>query len=283
MTLSVVIPTYNRLPLLITALSSVLAQSHLPQEIIVVDDGSTEDIAAALIPLQARSPIPLRYFAVPHCGKPSQLRNRGWEQAHGELVAFLDDDDMWLPHKVAQQMALHHSADMGLSHCREIWLRNGKPIAQPSSRYQRSGDIFLSTLHKCIIGPSTMIVRRALLQQLGGFNEALVIAEDYEFSIRASICSSVGYVDRALIYKIGGHPNQLSTRYGYIELFRIRALQHILDRVALTEHQRGHIQNALAQKCRRWAGGCAKRGRMDEAHRYWQLAKLNAVSASDRA
>ncbi len=283
MTLSVVIPTYNRLPLLITALSSVLAQSHLPEEIIVIDDGSTENIAPPLISLQAHSPIPLHYLTVPHCGKPSQLRNRGWALAHGELVAFLDDDDIWLPHKLAQQVALHQAADIGLSHCKEIWLRSGKAVAQPLGCWQRSGDIFLSTLHKCIIGPSTMVVERALLQQLDGFNEALEIAEDYEFSIRASICTTIGYVERASIYKIGGHSQQLSMRYGYIELFRIRALQHILDAVALTAHQRERIQEVLAQKCDWWARGCAKRGRMNEAYYYWQLATLNAANASDRA
>lgn len=272
MTISVVIPTYNRLPFLLTALASVFAQSHLPDEVIVIDDGS-QYTKLSMQALQSTAPIPLTYVSVPHCGKPSRLRNRGCELAQGDLIAFLDDDDIWLPRKLERHHALHSATHVRFSHSREIWVRNGCPISQPPAMHQRSGDLFLSTLHKCIIGPSTMVMERTLFQELGGFNETLEIAEDYEFSIRASLRCSIYYIDEPLIFKIGGHASQLSERYEYIELFRIEALRHVLATVPLTHFQRKSIQDSLVDKYHIWAQGCEKRGKTHEARHYRRLAR----------
>nr|NIQ98622.1 glycosyltransferase [Gemmatimonadales bacterium] len=102
-TISVILPTRDRPEYLLAAVGSVLAQRVLPTELLVVDDGSGEDALEALGPLSKDSKVPSRVLAGPGRG-PAAARNVGLREAAGELVAFLDDDDLWLPQKLEWQL-----------------------------------------------------------------------------------------------------------------------------------------------------------------------------------
>ena len=176
---SVIIPTYNRVALLREAVDSVLRQGYEPLELIVVDDGSTDATSAAL-----RTVPRVRVVRQQHTGMPGQVRNAGARLARGELLAFLDSDDLWLPHKLTVQVAAAAAAGSAISHTRERWLRDGRTISQRRQRCRRSGDLFAESLRKCIIGPSTVLLRRDVFAHAGGFREDLEIAEDYELWLR---------------------------------------------------------------------------------------------------
>ena len=217
---SVVIPTYNRARLVQEAVASVLAQSYRPLELIVVDDGSTDATGAAL----AGRPE-VRVLSQPHTGMPGQARNAGARLARGEYLAFLDSDDLWQPPKLERQVAAATQAGAAIWHTRERWVRSGRVVSQRSQRHRRSGDLFTDSLRKCVIGPSTVLLQRAAFTRAGGFREDLEIAEDYELWLRLTARYPVGYLDQELVIKRAGHSDQLSERYGQIEIFRLRALR----------------------------------------------------------
>ena len=266
---SVVIPTYNRVRLVQEAVASVLAQSYRPLELIVVDDGSTDATGDALA---GRSEVCV--LRQPHTGMPGQARNAGARLARGEYLAFLDSDDLWQRHKLERQVAAATAAGAAIWHTRERWMRSGRVISQRSQRHRRSGDLFPDSLRKCVIGPSTVLLHRAVFEQAGGFREDLEIAEDYELWLRLTARYPVGYLEQELVIKRAGHSDQLSERYGQIEIFRLRALH---DLVAA-----GHFDAAprhraaceeLVRKARIYAVGCRKRGRLGEARSYEALAR----------
>jgi glycosyltransferase involved in cell wall biosynthesis len=268
---SVIIPTYNRAVLLQEAIASVLAQSYAALELIVVDDGSTDATAASL-----RSVRPLRLVRQDHTGMPGQARNAGARVARGAYLAFLDSDDLWLPHKLAVQVAAAHAAGDAINHTRERWLRSGRVISQRGQRHRRSGDLFADSLRKCIIGPSTVLLRREVFERAGGFREDLEVAEDYELWLRLTARHRVGYVEQESVIKRAGHGDQLSERYGHIELFRLRALRDLLEcdhPQHFTDAQTAAAAAELARKARIYAAGCRKRGRPAEAIHYETLAQ----------
>lgn len=286
MTISVVIPTYNRVRLLAEAVESVVSQTVARAEIelVIVDDGSTDATPLYLADLQRRptsSNMRLRVVASDHCGIPGKARNRGVAASRGSLVAFLDSDDLWRPGKLAAQIGLHESGNR-LSHTSEIWLRSGREISQATQTHLREGWVFKDALQKCTIGPSTAMISRELFDEFGGFCEELEIAEDYELWLRLTCRVQVAYLDEPYTVKRAGHGDQLSEKHGQIEIFRIRALRGLLDRdefagveipapgppgAAARLSADSLARAELARKLRIYAAGCRKRGRNDEATR----------------
>lgn len=266
--ISVIIPTYNRAQFLREAIRSVKAQTYTNYELIVVDDGSTDDTPQVCRDEQ------VTYIPIFHCGLPGQVRNVGALQATGEWLAFLDADDLWLESKLAKQLAyFKENPAIMLCHTREIWQRGEKIVSQASQRQQRSGQILPDALKKCIIGPSTVMLKRQLFKDVGMFNPGLEIAEDYELWLRICAHYPVGYIDEPLIIKRGGHADQLSAKYGQIEVFRIAAL---LLNIKLNTFRGADLflaQEELQKKCLIHAQGCQKRGKPDEAARYFALAE----------
>lgn len=274
--ISVIIPTWNRYALTLEALYSVYAQKVSPLEVIVVDDGSDESH-----PPYSKTFPDVRELRIEHCGMAGRVRNIGVGASQGELIAFLDSDDLWLEGKLQQQSALFEKEpDVQIVHTREIWQRQGKIVSQSSQRHVRAGDLFEDSLQKCIIGPSTVMLRKSFFMSLGGFREDLEVCEDYEFWLRVTALTKVAHVDRELSCKRAGHGPQLSETYGFIERFKIDALKQLVETRwfsthATDLHQR-RAEKALAHKYVIHAQGARRRGREQEAMQYEAMAAIYA-------
>ncbi len=272
---SVIVPTYNRYGFLKEALSSVWSQSYESIELIVVDDGSSDGTGEWCRDLKNRN---FKYIKISHCGLPGKVRNVGIGASNGDFIAFLDSDDIWETSKIKKQVFLmKDKSNCIISHTRERWIRNGMEVSQSKQRHKREGNIFKDALVKCIIGPSTVMVKRELFDVVGLFNEELEIAEDYELWLRVTSMFDVCYIDKPLTVKRGGHGDQLSEKYGQIEVFRIRALKVFLtwflnrkDRIDTERKEMVLCETyrELARKCNIYAKGCFKRGKLEEGNRF---------------
>ena len=250
------------------AIGSVRAQSYAPIEVIVVDDGSTDGTAQRL-----RTARDVRLLRIDHTGRPGAVRNAGAAAAAGDYLAFLDSDDLWMPGKLDAQMALLPGGDRPpIVHCRERWVRDGRTVSQAGQRHRRDGRIFADSVRKCVIGPSTVLMRRAVMEEVGGFREDLQVAEDYELWLRVTARFPVAYCDRPLVIKRAGHGDQLSERHDHVERFRIDALAPLVAAGRWAEPERTIARRELARKCLIYAAGARKRGRRAEAERYEALA-----------
>lgn len=275
-TISVVIPVYNRPAQLRQAMESVAAQTLRPLELLVGDDGSTDDtraVARETARLLADR-LTVRVLALEHSGRPGAVRNRCAAEAAGEYLSFLDSDDLWRPEKLARQIRLfEENPALAIAHTREEWNREGRILSQAKFRHAREGDLFADALKKCTIGPSTVMIKRELYQRSGGFREDLEIAEDYEYWLRLTAAVPVGYLDEPLTIKRAGHGDQLSEKYGQIEVFRIEGLQSLVDRGYFQGRQAASAAGELARKCRVYGKGCLKRDKTAEGRRYLDLSE----------
>lgn len=212
-TVSVIIPTYNRANFLMRAVKSVYQQTFKDFEVIIVDDGSTDETQQCLPTLGFQ----FCYKYLPHSGIPAYVRNEGIKEARGDYVAFLDDDDTWLPDKLERQMELaekypyvvlfssnaysqsYHSNQAG-----ELYLQ---------IHDQKLGNLFWDLINDNFVITSTVLVERAILNHLGGFNQdqRLIGIEDYEMWLRVARDSDILFDPKPLaIYTTQGH--RLSSR-----------------------------------------------------------------------
>ena len=224
MNISVIIPTWNRVDRLANALQSVFAQSRPPAEVIVVDDGSTDD-TRRLVHSQFRD---ARYIYQQNKGV-SSARNTGIQAASGDWIALLDSDDRWQPDKLEQQCEhLRARPDYKICHSDEIWIRNGKRVNPMKKHAKQGGHIFRHCLPLCAISPSAVLIHRDLFKEIGLFDEHLPACEDYDLWLRICALHPVLYIDKPLITKTGGHADQLSRRYWGMDRFRIHSLEKLL-------------------------------------------------------
>jgi glycosyltransferase involved in cell wall biosynthesis len=262
--ISVIIPTFNRAHTLDRALESVLTQRRPPDEVIVVDDGS-EDGTAAMV----RSRYPqVRLLEQINRGV-SAARNLGIAQAMGEWLAFLDSDDAWLPGKLEAQLALVDTIPgRRLCHTEEIWIRNGVRVNAMGKHRKRGGNIFRDCLPRCVISPSSVLMQRSLLDEVGGFDEDLPACEDYDLWLRICAREEVQFVDTPQTVKHGGHEDQLSRKHWGMDRFRVYALEKLLRETELQPEFDAAAASMLATKAGILAQGAEKRGNEDMARKY---------------
>jgi GT2 family glycosyltransferase len=260
---SVIIPTFNRWPLVGEAIESVLVQSYSDFELIVVDDGSTDETQKELAKFGSR----LRLFVKAREGVAA-ARNFGVSRAVGRYVAFLDSDDLWQPKKLEMQTALMER-DPAVQICQteEIWLRNGVRV-NPKSRHQKpSGDIFVRSLQLCLVSPSAVMMTKELFSRFGGFDERFPVCEDYDLWLRIAVEYPVPLIPEALVIKRGGHADQLSRSTWAMDRYRVAALQKLL-RSSFQGMRRASALAVLRSKVAILAQGARKRGKEQEASEY---------------
>ncbi len=246
MKISVIIPAWNRADRLVSALESVYAQNNAPHEVIVVDDGSTDNTHEVV----RRQFVDVRYLYQENRGV-SSARNTGIRAADGDWIALLDSDDCWLPHKLErQQLLLRANPHAKICHSNEIWIRNGKRVNPMKKHAKRGGYIFKHCLPLCVISPSSVIIRRDIFNEAGLFDESLPACEDYDLWLRLCAVYPVLYTDEPLMIKHGGHEDQLSQRYWGMDRFRIRALEKILASGTLNAENHAAAKAMLLEKIR---------------------------------
>jgi glycosyltransferase involved in cell wall biosynthesis len=250
------------------AVDAVLAQTFTGFELIVVDDGSTDDTAAVLAPYAGAVTL----ISGENRGV-SAARNAGVARARGEYVAFLDSDDLWLPEKLSRQTAFFTARPEALTcQTEEVWMKNGRRI-NPARKHQKpSGMIFFPSLELCLVSPSAVMMKKSFFDEMGGFDEALPACEDYDLWLRISCRYPIHLISDPLVIKRGGHADQLSAARG-LDKFRIRALEKLLASPYLTPAMREAAVSVLIRKCRIYAQGCARRNRMEEAGEYQRIAE----------
>jgi glycosyltransferase involved in cell wall biosynthesis len=272
---SVIIPAYNRGWIIRDAIDSALNQKVFREfEVIVVDDGSIDDTPEILRSYQDR----IMVLNQSNRGV-SAARNKGVDAASGELIAFLDSDDKWLPQKLLVQVDFFSQhPDALICQTDELWIRNQLRI-NPKKRHKKpSGDIFESSLRLCLVSPSAVMMKKKLFYSVGRFDESLPACEDYDLWLRIGCRHPVYLIGRQLVVKRGGHPDQLSAARG-LDQFRIRSLSKILDSGILNPMQSDAAVKTLADKCAVYSLGCRKRGRIDEAGYYHRLTQKYLKSA----
>ncbi len=267
MRVSVIIPTFNRKKFLREAISSVLSQSFQDFEIVVVDDGSAKK-SDSILSLDPR----IHYIYSTNRGTAA-ARNLGVSVSSGEYIAFLDSDDLWEKKKMQKQIIfLNENPEYKICYTNEKWIRDGEHLNQLKKHQKYHGWIFEKCLPLCIISSSSIIMERQIFYDLGGFDEALPVCEDYDLWLRMSLCYPIAYLDEKLIIKRGGHSDQLSRKYWGMDRFRIRALEKLL-KTKLNNEQRKSVLQELTNKYNVLLSGSWKR----KKYFRWLRYKLKSI------
>lgn len=220
---SVIIPVYNRTFSIRDAVESVLIQSVKPSEIIVIDDGSSFDMASYLKNYMHH----IRLIKLNENKGVSFARNAGIKAATGEYIALLDSDDLFLPGKLEYQIKYMSENNWLISHTDEFWYRKDRWINQGKSNKRYGGYIFDKILDKCRISPSSLIVHKSVFDEAGYFDENLRVCEDYEIFLRFALKYEIGYLEKKLIIKRAVEENSLSANLKHIEYLRYKILEKL--------------------------------------------------------
>jgi teichuronic acid biosynthesis glycosyltransferase TuaG len=244
---SVIIPAYNAEPFLARAIRSVEAQSFRDFEIVVVDDGSTDATAEV-----ARSFTSVRYVRGAHLGEAG-ARNRGLEEATGELVAFVDADDEWLPEKLTHQVAFMERLRSSFSYTDCYVVRDGSRVRYSTLARPRHGEILSPLiddwLDQAFLLPTEVMASRALLQSAGGFETGLPSPGhvDYGLWLKLAIQGTrFDYLDEPLALWYRGHESVSSNAIEMVERYRI-ALRYFSSRYEFPPEARQRIASSLAR------------------------------------
>ncbi|MFH1490687.1 MAG: glycosyltransferase family A protein [Pseudomonadota bacterium] len=268
---SVIIPTFNRARRVVRAVTSVLNQTFRGFEIIVVDDGSNDGTKEALLPLRPQ----ITHILHPRNLGVSAARNTGIKASKLPLIAFLDSDDTWLPEKISVQTAFFRENRNAVAcQTQEIWLRHGRRVNPKKKHLKPSGDVFLPSLKQCMVSPSAVMLKRSLLDAVGIFDETLPACEDYDLWLRISHQYPIDLIDQTLVVKEGGASDQLSSRYGGMDRFRIKSLLKLLQSGALSGAHYEAALKELSLKCKIYGEGCLKRGKEEEGKEVLALPSM---------
>jgi glycosyltransferase involved in cell wall biosynthesis len=261
---SIVVPAFNRLPMLQYAIASVFAQAHADWELIISDDGSDEPTRAWLRSLAGDSRVRVLWLA--HSGNPAVARNAALAMARGEFIAFLDSDDAWTPDKLAIQIAAHR----GMPERRwsytafERMEESNAPVIETRAWVPREGAIFSALLDfNAIVAMPTVVVERRLLEEVGFFDVGLRQYEDYELWLRLARRNEVQAIDNPLA-KVRRH-GQHYFRGGLWAQQWWRSLLERVRRLDLDSRQRAAVASAVRRNATQLARAYAARGQFSDA------------------
>lgn len=218
---SIIIPTYDRTEFLKLTIESIINQTYKNIEIIVVDDGTPHDRNLLLCQTFEK----VKYIKIENSGGPAKPRNTGINLAKGKYIAFIDDDDLWLPNKIETQVnILEQNPEFGLIHgCCQVINENGilqsQIAGRPGSIDVKHGNVSMKMMGNWTLMTPSVLLNKSIVDKVGLFNEKMPSAgEDAEYWIRCSFFTKFYYVDEPLVqYRV--HNNNISTEAkGYADL-----------------------------------------------------------------
>jgi glycosyltransferase involved in cell wall biosynthesis len=311
--ITVVVPTYNRASMLELTLRSILSQTTPIVEILVVDDGSTDETSAVC----ARQPNLVRYLRQENTGRPAFGRNRGFAEAKGDWIALCDSDDLWHPKKLELQLAaiaetgaewsvsgfglIDHTGveipirDMGFE--REFPVFRGGVLS--SSEHFGSwlsrkrvhgvdvffGDAFGMLFQGNVCLTSSSVIKKDLVARAGGFDTAFTLAEDTEFFHRLAAHAPVAIVMSHLLDYRVGHPSMMSVRdlspairFALDSLERAAKLRPVLTPVERRAYRSGREQLRLRLAYERLSS-LDPRGARAAVREGWKAGDLRSLGA----
>ena len=220
---SVIIPAYNAESFIVDTVNSALNQTYKDLEVIVVDDGSKDGTLAALQPFGDR----IRVHRQAN-GGVSKARNTGVSLSTGEWVAFLDADDLWLPEKIARQLACP-GTPMVYTDRLNIGARGDLPELQSLATPMHGGDVFVALLREGnFITNTSVMIRRDLFEQLGGFSSRFNGTEDWDLWIRVAERHPIGFVPEPLV-KYRFHAGSISRNWARMSRERTQVIARALE------------------------------------------------------
>ncbi|MBL82625.1 MAG: glycosyl transferase [Marinobacter sp.] len=207
---SVVIATYNMGQYLPEAIDSVLAQSWENLEVIVVDDGSTDNTSQCMERFGKDGRV--RYFPMQNRGQP-KAKNRGLKEADGEFIAFCDADDIWDPEKLKVQMPLFEDKNIGVVYSEVSYIdQNGNHVDKNQPYERHSGRVTNDLIIKNFVPFGTAVIRKECLERNGFFDENLPMGIDWDLWLRYSIDWAFKYTpEKTYVYRVW--PGQMSSNY----------------------------------------------------------------------
>lgn len=218
---SAIITTYKREPsMVLRALDSIITQTYRDIEIIVVDDSpsdfaSRKDVQAAVIKRQEENPeINIRYIAHANNMGACVARNTGLEAAKGEYIAYLDDDDEWLPEKIDKQIKAIQKSDAALVYCDCLYIDDSKGTTIQRDKEYIKGKALTRLLYSNFIeSTSYPLIRKKCLQEIGGFDPLMQAAQDYDVWLRLAERYEIDYVDEPLVLYHEHEGERITTNY----------------------------------------------------------------------
>ncbi len=216
---SVVIPTFNRAHCICKAIDSVISQTYSNTEIVVIDDGSSDNTREVL----EKYGSAVCYFYQENKGIAG-ARNAGIRKSTGEYIAFLDSDDYWKPEKLERQMALfdeHREYGLVASRCASVRLDGSY---REKNRPGKSGWVLNDLFVKNFIRTSSAVIRKGCFDAIGLFDESLTECEEYDLWLRIAAAYPVGFIDDSLAVYVD-NPDGISTDSLAGRLFRLQVLE----------------------------------------------------------
>jgi glycosyltransferase involved in cell wall biosynthesis len=278
MRVSVIVPTYNRAGLIGETLDSILGQSHKPEEVIVVDDGSTDETRSVV----CRFPKPVKYLRIENSGE-SHARNVGVEASNSPYIAFCDSDDLWTRDKLALHARLFELApDVRYSFSDfvivqdGVWSKESKldlappgfldaPRREPEPGLMILDVGYFGKLLDCQpIFPSTLVMTREFFESAGRWNKALgrTRSQDLEFHLRCVVAPPIGVV-RARVVGIRKHASNFSGDLVATEMGEIEILNYVLKNHPAASRYEDAIREQIVVRSANVANAAFSAGQLD--------------------
>ncbi len=266
---SIILPVYGRRQFLGPSIRSVLEQSYRNNELIVVDDGSSESLEESV---QCFAPG-ARYIRQAHAGVAA-ARNRGLKETRGELIAFQDSDDVWHPRKLSTQVAfLNSNPDVGVVYTAKRAIDEAGRVVGGQWKQLHSGYVTEPLFREVFVIMPSVVMRRSVAESVGAFDTSLKINSDYQYWLRASLLTKFAAIDAPLI-DVRRSTRRLTLARAEAAVLRYRMLMDFYESCRHRDWIRPPVaRGVLAKAAFHAARALRKEGRPDDAEQ-WLRASL---------
>lgn len=227
--ISIILPSYNRAHILVRAIESIMNQTFQDFEVIVVDDGSTDDTEEKVRSIKDKR---IKYIRHEVNKGPAAARNTGISYASGSYIAFQDSDDEWQSEKLERQISIFHKAgeDVGVVYTGFWRIFSDRKVYYPSEKIKnKNGDIHYELLNGNFIGMPTVMIKRECFNKVGLFDEALPPLEDWELFIRISRFYKFLLINEPLVLEYESNDSISKNRSSNIKSLRLIIEKHQED------------------------------------------------------